>query len=372
MDAILDDVDHGVVFTSYRPSRSSAAADERKRSQEPPPLFTSAVGFALLLIVPFTLYATLIAADWAVAFAAAMLLAMAFAAHLAMGAQTIRNHDALIRNAHHALDAGDNILDALFAAARFYDPKNCTSTNCFQHVSFHSECLFARSAKIYGNPDWVHSYSFEQNIRLAIPVLFDLLFNSHKKGFMDGYVFAIPADPYGRDLETFANTVRRTLEVLSDYDPCKYRFMQKSYIDKVGWQIILCDHDIFLTTFAPFYKPNNARYMFPDCFEKEPCECPFLQSKEHDGTAKSNEFCYILLQPSVSFYYHDIGRDTPLTNWNEPKTIRDKIRLNFRLAGRGYEIPETVRYPMSHHIVKAHQMGDPVVEWWNTNSQSPI
>lgn len=74
---------------------------------------------------------------------------------------------------------------------------------------------------------------------------------------------------------------------------------------------------------------------------------------------------YILLQPMYSFAIHDIGEDTPLTDWETPKTVRDKIRCAYKENGRGYYIRNTVVYPAAHDIVKPLQEGaDHVIEWW--------
>jgi hypothetical protein len=68
----------------------------------------------------------------------------------------------------------------------------------------------------------------------------------------------------------------------------------------------------------------------------------------------------------MSFARHGLPPDTPTTNWEEPKTIRDKTRLAFRKAGREYYIPKTTRYPPAEHIVKPlHDDGVGVVKWWN-------
>ncbi len=66
-----------------------------------------------------------------------------------------------------------------------------------------------------------------------------------------------------------------------------------------------------------------------------------------------------------SFAIHDIGEDTPLTNWDEPKTVRDKIRCAYKENGRGYYIRDNVVYPAAHDIVKPLQEeAGHVVEWW--------
>jgi len=79
---------------------------------------------------------------------------------------------------------------------------------------------------------------------------------------------------------------------------------------------------------------------------------------------------FVLLQPEYSFLHHDLPYDTPHTEWEAPRTIRDRIRVSFRDAGQGYVVPPTVRYPPAHHIVKQLRAGDPVVEWWKTGEEA--
>nr|KAG5692055.1 hypothetical protein BaRGS_021487 [Batillaria attramentaria] len=74
--------------------------------------------------------------------------------------------------------------------------------------------------------------------------------------------------------------------------------------------------------------------------------------------------CFILFQPELSFAQHDLPDDTPVTNWDNPVTVRDRIRTAFRAAGRSYNIRETILYPMAHDIVKPLFDDDPLVEWW--------
>ena len=74
---------------------------------------------------------------------------------------------------------------------------------------------------------------------------------------------------------------------------------------------------------------------------------------------------YILLQPMYSFAIHDIGEDTPKTNWNHPVTIRDKIRVAYKENDRGYYIRDTIIYPAAHDIVKPLKEGTgEIIEWW--------
>ena len=77
------------------------------------------------------------------------------------------------------------------------------------------------------------------------------------------------------------------------------------------------------------------------------------------------ENAFILLQPMYSFAIHDIGKDTPHTNWDYPVTVRDKIRVSYKENDRGYHIRDTIVYPAAHDIVKPLKEGTgEVIEWW--------
>lgn len=71
-----------------------------------------------------------------------------------------------------------------------------------------------------------------------------------------------------------------------------------------------------------------------------------------------------MFQPEISFAQHDLPLDTPHTDWDSPKTVRDRIRVGFRNAGRGYIIRDTVQYPMAYDIVKPGDKDMEYIEWW--------
>ena len=158
---------------------------------------------------------------------------------------------------------------------------------------------------------------------------------------LDGFVFALPGKEFGHDIQQFGQGVRRVLKCISDHDPKGFHCMNKSYLSKVGWSFEFNGVPIFITTFAPCYPSNHARFAF------------------------GAEQAFILFQPMYSFAIHDIGQDTPHTNWDNPTTVRDKIRIAFKENNRGYYIRDTIYYPAAHDIVKPLKEGEgEVVEWW--------
>ena len=118
---------------------------------------------------------------------------------------------------------------------------------------------------------------------------------------LDGFIFELPGEEYGCDIFKLAEGVRCVLKHLSDNDPAKVHCMSKSYIASIGWSFEFNREPIFVTTFAPCYPSSHSRYAF------------------------GADNAFILMQPMYSFAIHDMGEDTPHTNWDNPQTARDKL-----------------------------------------------
>ncbi|XP_076451570.1 uncharacterized protein LOC143287457 [Babylonia areolata] len=229
------------------------------------------------------------------------------------------------------------------AISRFvtnYDPENCTSLELFETVKYGTECVFARRAKLWGSPDWRSALSLEENVFRCVPMFLKFSMVCQELG-LDGFLFLLPGKEYGANLQVFGKAVRRVLQTVSDLDPAGFRCMDKSYLDKRGWVFEFNRITYFITTFAPFYPPSSSRY------------------------AHGAEDAFVLFQPEVSFAQHDLPPDSVKTNWDQPVTVRDRIRRAFRDAGREYKIRDTLFYPMVHEIVKpVREHEDPEVQWW--------
>ena len=158
---------------------------------------------------------------------------------------------------------------------------------------------------------------------------------------LDGFVLELPGDEFGETPQKFGEGVRHILKCISDHDPAGFHCMNKSYVPKIGWSFEFNGVPIFVTTFAPCYPDNHSRYAF------------------------GAEGAFVLFQPMYSFAIHDIGEDTPHTNWDNPVTVRDKIRVAYKENNRAYYIRDTVFYPAAHDIVKPLVEGTgKLVEWW--------
>lgn len=112
-------------------------------------------------------------------------------------------------------------------------------------------------------------------------------------------------------------------------------------INNSRWVFEFSRVTFFITTFLPVYDQNHSRRTF------------------------GIDECFILFQPEVSFLAKNLTHDTPITNWENPVTVRDKIRVAFKNANKEYLIRETINYPMAHDMIKPLNKNDPIIEWWN-------
>jgi len=192
---------------------------------------------------------------------------------------------------------------------------------------------------VWGSYPWDSSISLEENISRTIPALAKF-YECGREQKLDGFVIEVQGIEYSRDVELFGETVRRVMTVVGANDPGDSPM--NSIDGKRGWRFAWNQNNTFITTFAPCYHQNHARY-------------PFDSSKEFNS-------CWILFQPEWSFGHHNIGPDHP---WDDSKTTaRQKIRHKFREVGRPYYVPPTRFYPMAPMIVPPLDIGDAFIEWW--------
>ena len=156
---------------------------------------------------------------------------------------------------------------------------------------------------------------------------------------LDGFLVRLPGHLYGRDLKVFATAFKELLTCLAESDPSGKNCMQ-STIDRTGWVFEFNKITFFITSFSPVYEKTSSRYTY------------------------GVDECFILFQPEISFAFHNLPKDTTHTNWDEPLTVRDKIRVNFKKNNREYLIRETISYPMCHDMIKPLNKNDETVRWW--------
>lgn len=238
-----------------------------------------------------------------------------------------------------------------------YDPTNCGSLERFKTCKEASPCLFAKTAKLWGSPEFDRAKTVHENMLELLPALLKYvsLVEEEEGVSRDGFLIEVRGIEHCKDLPAFAATVRAVLSAISERDPAGLNCINMKSILSPHWHLSLCTVPIFVTTFAPFYPVNSSRYM-------------------GELSAENKDSCFILLQPEESFYRHKIGMDTPHTNWTYPETIRDKIRINFREKGRDYYIPSTTSYAAAEQYVarpentNTNALVKPLVRFWETTN----
>ena len=232
-------------------------------------------------------------------------------------------------------------LDSKFLTAICdYDPSSLSlaSLSSFQVVKDRSQCLFAPKSRLWGSQDWNSELDLELNVGHSLKAF--IVFASVQLG-VDGFLFDIQGPSVGDTVGHFATTVRNVLKFLSDNDPSGYHCMSKSFIGSRGWVFSFCGTEMFVTCLAECYPCNHSRYTFGV-----------------EGHA------YLLFQPYYSFLANKVGNDTPHTNWTHPKTMRDKIRCNFRKHDREYFIPHHPSFPVALTMVPPISLHGDHIKFW--------
>jgi len=238
--------------------------------------------------------------------------------------------------------------DALVALLG-YDPTSTgadTTLGRFHPIRNGTACPFAKASKLWGGRTDIDAgtLTLEEQAKLNIKALTEFTRRSNAGENLDGFCFElVDREATSSTPEELGNAVRRLLTALSDLDPNGEAMMRVKYIGSRGWRFRFAKADFFVTTFAPCYPSKSSRFAF--------------------GTGRA----FLLLQPELSFLRHKLPVDTPHTNWEEPKTVRDKTRVAFRKAGREYYIPDTIKYPAAEHIVKPlTDKEGAVIRWWES------
>jgi hypothetical protein len=211
-----------------------------------------------------------------------------------------------------------------------YDPVSLENKalNAFAVVKQGTECIFARKAVVWGCDEGGDvDEVLDRSLRC-----FSLFAAS--RGGVDGFLFAVRPGRIGT-VEEHARAVRDVLFGLAERDPTGQNCCKSPFAFKKGWVFSFAGAEMFVTSFAPCYPASSSRYSFGDPFG----------------------FSFVLLQPYTSFVHHDVGDDTPIT-LDPPQSVRDRIRVAYKRAGREYTVPQSVASPVALEFVP------PSVEWW--------
>ena len=220
----------------------------------------------------------------------------------------------------------------------------------FGPIKRNTECPFAKSARLWGGNFPQNFTSLEDQAKANYAAFCHFVHQCNEGAKLDGFCIEID-HPLARDTthtapKGFGDCIRTVLTCLSDLDPSREFMMRVKYIGDRGWRFRFECLDFFVTTFAQCYPSTSCRYAF--------------------GTGRA----FILLQPEISFLRHDLKADTLATNWDHPETMRDRVHVAYKKAGRPYYIPSTTKYPPAEHIVKPIQDdGTAIVRWWEPTSK---
>lgn len=277
-------------------------------------------------------------------------------ADAALAEQAIALHVALFSQ-RLGLTSAQVPLRCSIPATAVVDFSEAEAVKKFNSIRLQTNCLFAASAKLWGN-DWNEhasgKTSFLQdlepallavNVALTLPRLLRFCLEVRAGSRLDGFVFEIRGSNYSSDLHRFSSTVKQVLSIISAADPSGIDCIGTTDITKRSWYFHFAKEPFFITTFAPFYSSSHPRYQF----------------EQHIDS------CFILLQPEESFLHHKLPPDKPKhqTNWNTPTDIRDRIRSNFKSHGREYLIPESSCYsPADFIVAPLNPLTDPPVRFW--------
>jgi hypothetical protein len=197
-----------------------------------------------------------------------------------------------------------------------FDPADCRTLEQFAPLKRGTACVFARSAALWGAPEWSEQLSLEQNAMRIRPAL--TLFMRLAKGrALDGFVIELRGEQYARDLQSFSRAVFFMLRALCDCEPSHCGCMRKSAarIGDYGWWFD-CDKEFcFVTTFAPFYDTNHSRHAYG---------------------AGGERSAWIVLQPEFSFARRNIACGHEPTDWVNPRSERDRVRVSFLERGQNF------------------------------------
>lgn len=226
----------------------------------------------------------------------------------------------------------------------------------FEPVKRNSPCPFAKSAKLWGGkavedeenkaePSKPVPYQkrVEHAALLNAGPLSEFVALVFEGEPLDGFCLEIP-DARFETAEKLGEKVCTLLTKLAELDPSPgENAMQLGPFDTPQWRFRFAGEDFFVTTFSSRYPEDSSRQTF--------------------GVPA----CFMLFQPMTSFGRRGLKEDTPAsaTNWESPKTMRDKARVAFKDRGCPYFIPEELPYPVAEHIVKPiKDDGSKVIKWW--------
>merc|ERR1711964_5527 len=210
-----------------------------------------------------------------------------------------------------------------------------------------------------------------------------------RKNELDSFVIEIRGEEYTRDVDAFADALRRVLQTISDHDPrpaggrlSTESLRHRNTITNNAWSFDFAtpkgvetrhiggaDVPLFIITFAPFYKVDHARHMFP--------------------TAATKDSAFIVFSTRDNFNLQNVGASTLASEdkWYAPdqsgtkekpfQDQMDRIRHNFKKKGRQYFVPDQEEFPIAFNYIPYHDKTsgagenwlDKPIRWWEQKNQ---
>ncbi|WP_157850932.1 YqcI/YcgG family protein [Mycolicibacterium obuense] len=219
-----------------------------------------------------------------------------------------------------------------------FDPSTASCLLRFQTVAEASNCLFARSSRLWGAPDWQRRRSIVYNVGNIVPY-FSRFCRAAEAEVLDGFVIAPQWLEPPSSLNEIALFFRNLLTALTRMDPGRSTCMTS---DPLGqqWQFEFSRTRLFITVFSPLYKLEHPRYA--------------------QGT-------YILFQPEFSFSHHQIGNGSKQT-----LRIKAQIRAAFEKAGVEYHGELIDERQEAKVYILPHEIGASPVPWWMSNPEQDV
>jgi hypothetical protein len=218
-----------------------------------------------------------------------------------------RAHLASLRDEHEAVNERSLL---------GYAPAEAATLARFAPLQRGTACVFARSARLWGAPEWAESLTLEQNAARIQPAL-SLFMRLAQGRALDGFVIELRGERYCRDVRAFGRAVFFLLRALCDLEPRPCGCMRRgaAAIGDYGWWYDAAHEFCFVTTFAPFYGADHARHAYG---------------------AGGAHAAWIVLQPEFSFARRNISCGHEPTDWLHPRSERDRVRVAFAERGQNY------------------------------------
>ncbi len=237
---------------------------------------------------------------------------------------------------------GLNLFASLAAAVRHgpmasvsdrrYSPLYADSARKFGPVIHRTYCPFASSAVLWGASEYDPTVSVAENVLRSIGPLVKFS-RAARRETLDGFVYAFPAERFGRTVAQLAALLRVVIGTLMEHDPCDPRLLDRDDVVHSKWRFSFNGDDYFVPVFAPVYGQGHSRY-----------------------TYEVSDTIFILLQPDSSFHARLQGDST---------RVRNQIRQRFREGLQSYDTSNDIE---AHRFLLPTEAGSPAPAWYDTHS----